>query len=145
MDSSVEIKGDIFTPLRKALEDDSVGVVGPWGLVSNDLKEFTEATLGKVDAMQGYCLALRRDAIHHVGMFDESFRFYRHGDLEYSFRFKYHGYSVMASGDLPLVRHAHRDWERFSEEDRDLLSAANFRKFLKAWGQHHDLIEINAA
>ena len=145
MDSSVEIKGDIFTPLRKALEDDSVGVVGPWGLVSNDLKEFTEATLGKVDAMQGYCLALRRDAIHHVGMFDEAFRFYRHGDLEYSFRFKYHGYSVMASGDLPLVRHAHRDWERFSEEDRDLLSAANFRKFLKAWGHHHDLLEINAA
>ena len=78
-------------------------------------------------------------------MLDEAFRFYRHGDLEYSFRFKYHGYTVVADGNLPVVRHVHRDWERFSEEDRELLSAANFRKFLRAWGHHHDLLEANVS
>ena len=145
MDSSVEVTGDIFRPLRGSLQDKSVGVVGPWGLVSKDLKEFNETTVGKVDAMQAYCLAFRRDAISEVGMLDEAFRFYRHGDLEYSFRFKYHGYAVVADGNLPMVRHVHRDWERFSEEDRELLSAANFRKFLRAWGHHHDLLEANVS
>ena len=145
MDSSVEVTGDIFRPIRGSLQDKSVGVVGPWGLVSKDLKEFNETTVGKVDAMQAYCLAFRRDAISEVGMLDEAFRFYRHGDLEYSFRFKYHGYTVVADGNLPVVRHVHRDWERFSEEDRELLSAANFRKFLRAWGHHHDLLEANVS
>ncbi|SVD20502.1 uncharacterized protein METZ01_LOCUS373356, partial [marine metagenome] len=143
MDSSVEVTGDILDPILATLKDESVGIVGPWGLQSKDLKDFEEKTSGKVDAMQAYCLAFRRDTLHVVGLLDEAFRFYRHADLEYSFRFKYHQYAVVAQGNLPMVRHVHRDWERLSEEDREILSAANFKKFLRAWGHHHGLLEIN--
>ena len=144
IDSCVEVTGDILGPILEALEDDSIGIVGPWGLKSMDLKSFEEKTSGKVDAMQAYCFAFRRDTLGVVGFLDESFRFYRHSDLEYSFRFKYHHYAVIAQGNLPMIRHAHREWERLGDEDRETLSAANFKKFLRAWGHHHDLLEINA-
>jgi cysteinyl-tRNA synthetase len=144
MDSSVEVTGDFIGPILMILEDTSVGIVGPWGLLSKDLKEFEEKTSGKVDAMQAYCLAFRRDTLEVVGLLDEGFRFYRHSDLEYSFRFKYHQYAIVAQDNLPMVRHVHREWERLSEEERELLSTANFKKFLRAWGHHHDLLEINS-
>src|SRR5207237_9738252 len=43
LDTSVEVKGDIFTPSRKLLEDSRVGIAGRWGVTSGDLRSFEEA------------------------------------------------------------------------------------------------------
>jgi hypothetical protein len=71
----------------------------------------------------------------------ESFRFYRNLDLEYSFRFKHHGYRIVADERLPVVRHEHRVWTNLPEGEREALSQKNFRRFLREWGHHTELLE----
>ncbi len=85
LDPSVEITGDLFTPLTAALRIDTTGVTGPWGLHAIDhLKEFSEVTSGTCDAIQGYCFATRRDDLLAIGGFDERYRFYRNLDIAMS-------------------------------------------------------------
>ena len=61
LDPSVEVRGDIYTPIEQMLTDVSIGVVGPFGLRTSDLHHFHdgEGEPGDMDAMQAYCFALR--------------------------------------------------------------------------------------
>jgi hypothetical protein len=43
MDGSVEPTGDVFGPLEGALADPKLGVCGPFGIVTTDLRQFDEA------------------------------------------------------------------------------------------------------
>ena len=43
MDGSVEADGDVFGPLERALDDRAVGIAGPFGIVTHDLRQFEEA------------------------------------------------------------------------------------------------------
>src|SRR5579883_2570746 len=43
LDTSIEVKGDIWEPLAMTLADRNIGVVGPYGLVTDDLREFRES------------------------------------------------------------------------------------------------------
>ena len=140
MDTSVEAHDDFLAPLSEVLADDSVGVVGPWGLRSEDMQHFNEVEEGDADAMQGYCFAFRRSLVPEVSLMRESFRFYRNLDLEYSFNFRDKGYRIVALGSLPLERHEHRVWTSLAEEEREKLSRDNFRRFLKRWGHRHELL-----
>ena len=89
MDTSVEVVGDVFGPIETALGDETVGVVGPFGLRTPDLHHFHEGEgeAGDMDAMQAYCFAFKRRLLKDVGLMRESFRFYRNLDLDYSFHF----------------------------------------------------------
>ena len=141
LDTSVEILGDILGPLATWLEDESVGVVGPWGLTTPDVRHFNEdGEAGDVDAMQAYCLAFRRELLPKVGLMRETFRFYRNLDLDFSFQFKEQGFRIVADTSLPMVRHEHRQWASLGEAERDQLSAKNFKRFLKKWGERQDLL-----
>ena len=40
MDGSIEPEGDVLTPLAEALAEPGVGLTGPFGIVSSDLREF---------------------------------------------------------------------------------------------------------
>ena len=141
LDTSAEVTGDLFSALEEYLQQPSIGVAGPWGVVSGDLRHFDEQTQGPVDAMQAYCFAFPRRLLKEVGWMHESFRFYRNLDLEYSFRFKHHGYRIVADERLPVVRHEHRVWTNLPEGEREALSQKNFRRFLREWGHHTELLE----
>jgi len=141
VDTSVEVTGDVFTVLRDALADDTVGVVGRWGVVTNDLRSFDESSSsGDVDAVEGYLMAFRREMLREVGLLDEKFRFYRHLDLDFSFAIRNRGYRSVIDVDLPVKRHDHVDWVSTPEEERDRLSKRNFYRFLHKWGERTDLI-----
>ena len=142
LDTSVEVLGDIFGPIEKMLEDETVGVAGPLGLRTGDLRHFQggEGESGDMDAMQGYCFAFRRRRLAEVGLMRESFRFYRNLDLDYSFHFKDRGYRIVADPTLPVKLHEHRVWSELSETERDELSRKNFRRFLDKWGHRTDLL-----
>jgi cysteinyl-tRNA synthetase len=141
IDTSVEIAGDIFTPLQKLLSNPTVGVAGRWGVQTEDMRDFTEATAsGDVHAVEGYLMAFRRNVLREVGLLDEKFRFYRHLDLDFSFAVRNRGYRAVIDTTLPVVKHEHVDWNATPPEERDRLSKRNFYRFLRKWEKHPELL-----
>jgi hypothetical protein len=140
LDGSVEPTGDFLAPLLAAFADPGVGLAGPWGVTSADARRFDDAPPGEVDAVLGYCLAVRREALAETGGFDPRFRFYRNADLDLSFAIRDRGWRALATGELPLRRHEHRGWTALPEAERDRLSRRNFYRFLDHWGRRPDLL-----
>lgn len=140
VDTSVEPVGDFVTPLLAAFEDATVGIAGPFGVRSVDGRHFDDAPPGEVDAVEAYCLAVRRGALRAVGGFDPRFRFYRNADLDLSFAVRDAGWRAVRTSELPLARHEHRDYESVTPEERDRLSRRNFYRFLEHWGDRRDLL-----
>ncbi len=95
MDGSIEAAGDVWTPIAAALADPAAGIVGPFGIVTKDLREFDDRPdPGPCDAVEGYFMAVRRETLIAAGPIDEKFRWYRTADIEYSFRVKDLGLSA---------------------------------------------------
>jgi hypothetical protein len=151
LDTSVEPGGDIVTPLVAALDDPTVAIAGPLGIVSQDLRRFAEAPDGTVDvdAIEGYALAFRRDDYVARGPLDEQFRFYRSLDIWWSLVLREQDEqaaddapprrAVRVAG-LPMVRHVHRGWASLPAEERDRLSKKNLYRILKRFATRRDLL-----
>ena len=139
VDGSVEPTGDVFGPLESALTDPEVGVCGPYGIVTHDLRQFDEAGVGDVDAIEGYLMALRRETVIAAGLFDEKFRWYRTADIEYSFRVKDLKRRATVI-DVPVQKHEHRMWFTTNPEDRARWSKKNFYRFLDRFRDRWDLL-----
>ena len=139
VDTSVEVTGDVVTPIAGHLDDPGIGLVGPWGLVTDDGYAFTEAS-GPVHAVEAYLMAMRRSDLSRTGLFDPKFRFYRNADLDMSFRVRSAGLRAVADPALPAVRHEHRTWADTPEAERDELSRRNFAMFRRRWGHRDDLL-----
>jgi cysteinyl-tRNA synthetase len=140
IDTSLEPTGDIVGPLVAAFADPSVGVAGPWGVTSDDGREFTDAPPGDVDAIEGYCLAVRREALRAVPGFDRRFRFYRNADLDFSFAVRDAGWRAVRTAPVPAERHEHRGWTSLPDDERDRQSRRNFYRFLDRWRDRPDLL-----
>jgi cysteinyl-tRNA synthetase len=144
LDTSVEPTGDIVTPLVDVLADPTVGVAGGWGIVSADLRRFSDAPAGDVDAIEGYVLAFRRDDTVARGPLDERFRFYRNLDIWWSLVLRDQGPDEpprrAVSVELPAIRHEHRGWTSLPAQERDRLSKRNFYRVIDRFGSRRDLI-----
>jgi cysteinyl-tRNA synthetase len=141
LDTSIELSGDVFTGLETLLADETVGVAGRWGVVTNDLRSFDDAPeAGNVDAVEGYLMAFRREVLQEVGLQDEKYRFYRHLDLDFSFTVRNRGYRAVIDTSLPVIKHEHVEWSATPPLDRDRLSKRNFYRFLQKWGDRTDLL-----
>jgi cysteinyl-tRNA synthetase len=138
MDGSVEATGEAFGPLERALADPTVGVCGPFGIVTPDLREFEPTDGPECDAIEGYCMALRREILTSAGLFDEKFRWYRTADIEYSFRIKDLGLRAVVV-PVPVERHEHRMWFQTAPAERAKWSKRNFYRFLDRWRDRYDL------
>jgi cysteinyl-tRNA synthetase len=138
VDGSIEAQGDVLGPLEAALTDPTIGVCGPFGIVTPDLREFDSNDGPDVDAIEGYCMALRRETLTAAGLFDEKFRWYRTADIEYSFRIKDLGLRAVVV-PVPVERHEHRIWFQTPAADRARLSKRNFYRFLDRWRDRYDL------
>ncbi len=145
LDTSIELKGDIWQPLAALLADPSIGVAGPYGLVTEDLREFREGPGPDVDAVEGYLMALRRALLPEVGPIDEHFRFYRLMDIHYSFFFKTSGYRVVVAPGIEslLIKHPHREWYSLSEDERATKSKRNYDIFRDRWHHGQSLLVRN--
>jgi hypothetical protein len=137
VDTSLELIGDLLGAVVGALEDPTVAVAGPYGLASTGLRDYEERTAGDVVAVQGYCLAARREDLMAVGGFRETFAFYRNADIDLSLRLRTSGPEVrraVAVGAEHCRRHAHRAWEETPPEERDRLSRRNMGRILDRFG-----------
>lgn len=145
LDTSIELTGDAITPLVQALDDQTVAVVGGWGITSGDLRRFEDAPAGDVDAIEGYCQAFRRSDAAALGPLDERFVFYRNLDIWWSLAVRDRGEgepprrAVRLDG-LPLVKHEHRGWASLPEAERDRHSKRNFYRIIDRFGWRRDLL-----
>jgi cysteinyl-tRNA synthetase len=139
VDGSVEAEAATLDPLLAALDDQAVGITGPFGIVTDDLREFQESGGPKVDAVEGYLMAFRRELVEKGLRFDERFRFYRTADIELSFQVKAMGLLATVTS-VPVHRHEHRMWTNTPEDERARLSKRNFYRFLDRWRGRTDLL-----
>ncbi len=151
LDTSIELNGDIWTELEQTLSDNSVGVAGPYGLVTTDLREFAEVNsdgktgLMEADAIEGYLFAFRRELWSQVGPIDEKFRFYRLMDIYLSFFFKTGGFRVVATPGVAqnIIKHPHREWYSLSEEEQRTKSKKNYDLFRTRWHHGQTMLAAN--
>ena len=140
MDGSVEPVGDVVGPLASSLRDPGLGIVGPFGIVTRDLRQFDEAPgPGPCDAIEGYLMAFRRDMLRRVGGFDEKFRWYRTADIDWSFRVKDAGFGCEVL-EVPVRKHPHRMWFETDPATRAKWSKRNFYRFLDRFRDRWDLV-----
>ncbi|MFL5724491.1 MAG: glycosyltransferase family 2 protein, partial [Chloroflexota bacterium] len=145
LDTSVEPAGDVVTPLEAALEDETIAVAGPFGIVSDDLRTFHEPAddAVDVDAIEGYAQAFRRADYVERGPLDERFVFYRNLDIWWSLVLRDEGEERpprrAVSVAIPAVRHEHRGWTALPEAERDRLSKRNFYRIIDRFGWRRDL------
>lgn len=144
VDGSVELTGDGVRQLLAALQDPTVGVTGPFGIVSEDLREFHTSAGPDVDAVEGYVMAFRRELVERGLRFDEKFKFYRTADIELSFQIKALGLRATVT-PIEVRRHEHRMWSSTPEDERARLSKRNFYRFLDRWRGRVDLLVSNRA
>jgi len=144
VDGSIEATGDVIGPIDAALEDPTVGVCGPFGIVTNDLREFGPGDGPDVDAVEGYLMAFRRDVVADLGGYDERFRWYRSADVELSFRVKDRGLRAVVVR-VPVERHEHRMWAAATDEERARWSRRNYNRFLDRFRGRMDLTEAGRA
>jgi cysteinyl-tRNA synthetase len=139
VDGSVEPTGDVLGPIEAVLADPTVGVAGPFGIVTKDLRAFDEAQgPGDVDAIEGYLMAFRREVLADAGLFDEKFKWYRTADIELSFRVKDRGLRAVVV-PVPVEKHEHRMWASTPEDRRASWSKRNYYRFLDRWRDRWDL------
>ncbi|MFM7718199.1 MAG: glycosyltransferase [Actinomycetota bacterium] len=137
-DGSIEATGDVVGPLVEALADPTVGIAGPFGISTDDLREFHEDPGPEVDAIEGYLFAVRREALIACGGFDPGFRFYRIADIDLSFRVRDLRLRALVV-PVPVERHEHRLWNATPADDREKVSKRNFNRFLGRFRGRADL------
>ncbi len=140
LDSSVELTGDVFTPLAKTLSDPKVGITGLHGLCTDDLRHFEVSQRTEVEVVDGLCMAFRRKLLKKVGFFDERYRFPRYMDVDFSFAVRDSGANVLITPDLPVRCHAELQDGNLSDAERARLTKRNFYRFLEKWGSRDDLL-----
>ncbi|HEX5688468.1 MAG TPA: glycosyltransferase, partial [Roseiflexaceae bacterium] len=145
LDTSIELCDDIWSPLAEALADRSIGVVGPYGLTTENLQDFEESAGSEVDAVEGYLMAFRRALLAETGMFEEKFRFYRLLDIYQSFMFKTAGYRVVALPEVAarIEKHPHLEWYSLTEDERATKSKKNYDIFKRRWHHGQSLLAAN--
>jgi GT2 family glycosyltransferase len=140
-DPGTELEGPI-DELLDALDDERTAVAGPFGVrADHSLHHFHEAESGVAHAIEGYCLAVRREEVLAAGGFDRKFRFYRIADFELSFRLRAEGGRLASVVPVPVRKHAHRLWEATEPAERDRLSKRNFYRLLDRWRDRQDLYQ----
>lgn len=144
VDLSIEPTGDVLTPLTAAFDDPAVAVVGPFGLVTDDMRDFRETAGPDADVIEGYWLVTRRGLLQ-AELIREKFRWYRNADLDLSLQLR----DAAGGGparviDLPVVKHQHRGWSTLDEEERAVRSRKNHSIFYGRWRGRADLLTREA-
>ena len=72
LDGTAAVRGDILTPLMRALDHPSVAIAGGWGSRTDDLRTFTPVEAdAEADVIDLVCLAFRREDAVRIGPLDE--------------------------------------------------------------------------
>jgi len=141
MDMSTIVEGDAFPAMLDVLERDGVIATG-WKGVNVDTEDgwrsFTSAESGEVDAVLGYLMAMKRDAIENVRP-DPKARYYRNADMEWSLALREAGgLIVIPEGELPIRQDRHHGYHDSEPAYRDKQSKKTYDRILQRFrGKDH--------
>jgi len=139
LDNDVEVSEGWCEPFLKLFaERPEVGIAGPVGhriIVHDDTRELLpspESAPEPVDVVSGFCFWVRTEAVHAVGLFDETLGPFWHEDDDYCIRALHLGYEVYAAPEAPVAHHAHKSG---AAEDAGLQEASkqNQRYLAEKW------------
>lgn len=139
LDANMELTGDIFTALTETLAQEQVGLTGIRGLRTDDLRHFVECRETEVEAIDGLCMALRRNLLTQCGMFDEGYRFPAYMDIDFSFAIRNTGAETILTPRLPIVSHP-EPFSTTDDHEQARQTKRNFYRFLEKWGNREDLL-----
>ncbi len=140
LDNSVEVTGDIFTPLAQVLSDEHIGITGLHGLRTDDLRHFVESQQREVEVIDKLCMAFRRNLLKKVGFFDERYRFPYYMDVDFNFAVRNTDADIVVTTDLAITCYPLLQDEGLSAAERTRLTKRNFYRFLEKWGDRDDLL-----
>ncbi len=151
LDPSIEVKGDLVSALASALEDPTVAVAGPFGLVSEDLRDFHAAPPGSldVDVIDGVAFAFRRADYVERGPLDEHFASSESLDAWWSLVLRdvaddadeaTESRRAVQVGSGLVERHPRSDPEGPSQPDQERLARRNRYRLLKRFATRRDLL-----
>ena len=143
LDTSVELMGDVFTPITEVLADKSIGITGFKGLRSEDLHHFERSTDAEVEVIDELCMAFQRKLLIKIGLFDERYRFAYYMAIDFNFAVRNSGARAVVTPDLPIKSYPPFQDETLSDAERTRLKKRNFYRFLDKWGQREDLLLDN--
>ena len=141
LDPSTVLEGDGLGPVLAALdaEPDVVGAGWRGVLVDDGWLSFSAAPPGEVEALLGYLFAVRRSAAARVPLPPKA-RFYRNGDMEWSFLLREAGGRlVVPPGELPVRQDRHHGYHDTPTELRDKESKKTYDRFLQRFRGREDL------
>jgi Glycosyl transferase family 2 len=151
LDTSLEPRGDLVSALVDALDDPTVAVAGPVGIVSPDMRRFEDAPadMADVDAIDGCAMAFRRSDYAERGPLDEHFALGRSLDTWWSLLLRDQGEDEPEGAPLrraarvaavPVIFHEHRERSTPEPAERERRSKKDFYRFLKRFATRRDLL-----
>jgi cysteinyl-tRNA synthetase len=140
LQSSAELTGDIFSPLASTLAPEEVGLTGPRGLQTDNLRHFEETQETEVEAIDGSCMAFKRALLKKSGLLDEHYRYPQYMDIDFSFALRNSAVSALRTPDLSLVIHPELQPAILSDAEQTRVTKRNFYRYLQKWGDRDDLL-----
>jgi GT2 family glycosyltransferase len=140
LDASVEVTGDIFTPLAETLSNTNVGITGLRGWHTDDLRHFEESQEEHVEAIDRFCMAFPRTLLKKTGLLDERYRYPSFMDFDFNFAVRDSGLDIMVTPSLPVHCYPALQDANLADAERTRLNKRNFYRFLDKWGDRDDLL-----
>ena len=140
LDTSVELAGDVFTPIEEILADTRVGITGYRGLSSEDLHHFEESSEMEVEVIDELCMAFQRKLLKKTGLFDESYRYAYYMAIDFNFAIRDSGVRAVITPNLPIKSHPQLRDTTLSDAEKTRFKKRNFYRFLDKWGDREDLL-----
>lgn len=107
LDSDVIVhSAALFDTIRAAFADEAVGVVGCGGSYIDWSHEhpFFPAPIGKVDVVQGWCMAVRRELFSAIA-FDTGYGLFGEEDSDICLQVREQGFDVVSINPTGLIEH----------------------------------------
>jgi len=143
LDTSLELMGDVFTPVVEILADKSVGITGFRGLSSKDLHHFEESSETEVEVIDELCMVFQRKLLKKIGLFDGSYRIRHYMAIDFNFAIRNSGVRAVVIADLPIKSYPQLQDATVSDAERTRLKKRSFYRFLDKWGHRDDLLLAN--
>jgi GT2 family glycosyltransferase len=140
LDAFARVQSDILTGLANTLMNEQVGLTGPHGLRTDDLRHFEASEETEVEAITLSCLAFKRELLAQTDLFDEGYRYPYFMDIDFSFALRDYGVQAVLTPAIPLVYQEHNPSPALSENERARIQRRNFYRFLQKWGNREDML-----